>query len=63
MHDWSISESPSVSRTPHEKALKKRIYGQLPLEICSAIQRDLARIDPHPFQYMGGIFSPVPRSE
>lgn len=40
------------------------IYGQLPLEICSAIQRDLAHIDPHPFQYIQGYtLSPVPRSE
>lgn len=40
------------------------IYGQLPLEICSAIQRDLARIDPHPFQYIQGyMLSPVPRSD
>lgn len=31
------------------------LYGQLPLEICSAIQRDLARIDPHPFQYIQGV--------
>lgn len=39
-------------------------YGQLPLKICSAIQRDLARIDPHPFQYIQGYaLSPVPRSE
>jgi len=37
-------------------------YGQLPLEICSAIQRDLAPIDPHPFQYIQGYaLSPVPR--
>ncbi len=40
------------------------IYGQLPLEICSAIQRDLARIDPYPFQYIQGYtLSPIPRSE
>lgn len=40
------------------------IYGQLPLEICSAIQRDLARIDPYPFQYIQGYaLSPVPRSD
>jgi hypothetical protein len=40
------------------------IYGQLPLEICSTIQRDLARIDPHPFQHIQGYtLSSVPRSE
>ncbi len=40
------------------------IYGQLPLEICSAMQRDLARIDPYPFQYIQGYaLSPLPRSE
>ncbi len=39
------------------------VYGQLPLEICSAIQRDLSRIDPHPFQYIQGYaLSPVPRA-
>lgn len=39
-------------------------YGQLPLEICSAIQRDLARIDPHPFQYIQGYtLSPEPHPE
>jgi hypothetical protein len=40
------------------------IYGQLPLEICSSIQRGLAHIDPRPFQYIQGYaLSPVPRSE
>ena len=40
------------------------IYDQLPLEMCSAIQRDLARIDPHPFQYIQGrALSPVPHAE
>ncbi len=39
-------------------------YGQLPLEICSAIQRDLAHIDPYPFQYIQGYaLSPLPRSD
>ena len=36
----------------------------MPLELCSAIQRDLARIDPHPFQYIQGYtLSSVPRPE
>lgn len=40
------------------------VYGQLPLAICSAIQRDLARIDPYPFQYIQGrMLSPLPRPE
>ncbi|MEO7021941.1 MAG: hypothetical protein ABI234_17440 [Ktedonobacteraceae bacterium] len=34
------------------------VYGQLPLAICSAIQRDLASIDPHPFQYIQGYALP-----
>lgn len=39
-------------------------YGQLPLEIYSAIQRDLVHIDPHPFQYIQGyMLPPVPRSD
>ncbi|HEU5373894.1 MAG TPA: hypothetical protein VFV38_00495 [Ktedonobacteraceae bacterium] len=38
------------------------IYQQLPLAICSAIQRDLARIDPAPFQYIQGYaLPPAPR--
>jgi hypothetical protein len=28
--------------------------GQLPLEVCLALQRDLAQIEPFPFQYMQG---------
>ncbi len=37
-------------------------YGQLPLAICSAIQRDLAGIDPQPFQYIQGYaLPPTPR--
>ncbi|GCE12433.1 hypothetical protein KTT_22920 [Tengunoibacter tsumagoiensis] len=39
-------------------------YGQLPLEICSAIQRDLSHIDPSPFQYIQGYaLSSQPRSQ
>ena len=38
------------------------VYNQLPLEICSIIQRDLARIDPQPFQYIQGYaLRPTPR--
>lgn len=38
------------------------IYHQLPLAICSAIQRDLACIDPRPFQYIQGYaLGPTPR--
>ncbi len=33
-------------------------YSQLPLELCSAIQRDLALIDPHPFGYIQGYALP-----
>lgn len=33
-------------------------YGQLPLEICCTIQRDLASIDPRPFQYIQGYALP-----
>ncbi len=37
-------------------------YDQLPLEICSAIQSDLTRIDPQPFQYIQGYARlPTPR--
>src|SRR5258708_12238763 len=28
--------------------------GQLPLEVCLALQRDLAQIEPFPFQYLQG---------
>jgi hypothetical protein len=34
------------------KAEAFTVYDQLPLAICSAIQRDLASIDPQPFQYI-----------
>ena len=37
-------------------------YGQLPLEVCSTIQRDLVHIDPYPFQYIQGyVLPPAPR--
>ncbi len=37
-------------------------HNQLPLERCLALQRDLAQIDPSPFQYIQGYaLPPVPR--
>ncbi len=33
--------------------------GQLPLEVCLALQRDLAQIEPFPFQYIQGHTLPL----